>query len=53
VLIAGNGYGHGVGLCQEGAMKMAEVGYSFDKILRYYYTNIHLIDLSLLDFFKD
>lgn len=53
VLIAGNGYGHGVGLCQEGAMKMAEVGYSFDKILRYYYTDIHLIDLSLLDFFKD
>lgn len=53
VLITGNGYGHGVGLCQEGAMKMAEFGYSFDKILRYYYTNIHLIDLSLLDFFKE
>lgn len=53
VLITGNGYGHGVGLCQEGAMKMAELGYPFDKILRYYYTNIHMIDLSLLDFFKD
>lgn len=53
VLITGNGYGHGVGLCQEGAMKMSELGYEFDKILRYYYTNIHLVDLSLLDFFKD
>ncbi len=53
VLITGNGYGHGVGLCQEGAMKMAERGIPFDKILHYYYTNIHLIDLSLLDFFKD
>lgn len=53
VLIAGNGYGHGVGLCQEGAMKMAELGHPFDKILKYYYSNIHLVDLSLLDFFKD
>lgn len=53
ILLSGNGFGHGVGLCQEGAMRMANLGYSFDKILRYYYTNIHLVNLSLLDFFKD
>jgi stage II sporulation protein D len=33
----GIGYGHGVGLCQWGAKKMAESGYPYRKILQYYY----------------
>ncbi len=33
----GKGYGHGVGLSQCGAHDMAELGYSFDKILSIYY----------------
>lgn len=52
VVFSGKGFGHGVGLCQEGAMHMAEKGFSYTKILNYYYTNIHLIRLSQLDFFK-
>ena len=40
--IQGNGYGHGVGLCQWGAKEMAEMGYSYDKILKYYYPGGHL-----------
>ncbi|RMG80017.1 MAG: hypothetical protein D6707_07095, partial [Bacteroidetes bacterium] len=52
IYIYGNGFGHGVGLCQEGAMKMAELGYTYDEILHYYYSNVHLIHLSALDFFK-
>ncbi|MBI4931910.1 MAG: SpoIID/LytB domain-containing protein [Bacteroidetes bacterium] len=52
VVFTGKGFGHGVGLCQEGAMRMAEKGYSYTKILNYYYTNIHLIRFSQLDFFK-
>ena len=52
VVFSGKGFGHGVGLCQEGAMRMAEKGYSYTKILNFYYTNIHLIRFSQLDFFN-
>lgn len=37
VILSGRGFGHGVGLCQEGAMKMAKEGYKYDQILRYYF----------------
>ena len=53
VKFTGNGFGHGVGLCQEGAMKMANIGYKYNEILQYYYTDIHLVNLSIIDFFKD
>lgn len=33
----GVGYGHGAGLCQWGARKMAECGYRYKDILKYYY----------------
>ncbi len=52
VTFIGQGFGHGVGLCQEGAIHMSELGYSYREILNYYYTNIHLIQLSTLNFFK-
>jgi len=52
VVFTGKGFGHGVGLCQEGAMRMAEKGYSYTKILNFYYANIHLIRFSQLDFFN-
>jgi len=52
VTFIGQGFGHGVGLCQEGAIHMAELGYSFREILNFYYANIHLIQLSTLNFFK-
>ena len=39
----GGGYGHGVGMSQYGAGFMAsELGFSFDKILKHYYTGITL-----------
>lgn len=34
----GKGWGHGVGLSQEGAKGMANAGYTFDQILAHYYT---------------
>lgn len=37
VLLKGRGYGHGVGLCQEGAMNMAKSGLNYEQILRYYF----------------
>lgn len=53
VMLKGRGYGHGVGLCQIGAMEMAGQGYSYSEILNYYYSGVHIIDLSALDFFKE
>jgi stage II sporulation protein D len=52
VILEGHGYGHGVGLCQEGAMNMAKRGIPYDEILHYYYNNIHLVNLSVIDFFR-
>lgn len=52
ISLNGKGFGHGVGLCQEGAMKMADLGYSFLEILRFYYTGVHLIDLEWIDFYR-
>jgi len=37
VTIQGQGFGHGVGMCQYGAMGMAEAGYRHDEIVRHYY----------------
>jgi len=38
VILRGHGYGHGVGLSQEGAIRMVGLGYDYDSILRHYYT---------------
>jgi lipid-A-disaccharide synthase len=37
VVLRGKGFGHGVGLSQEGAFRMARMGYSVEEILRHYY----------------
>jgi len=52
VIIWGKGYGHGVGLCQEGAMRMAALNYSYKEILHFYYRDVNLVDLKALDFFR-
>lgn len=46
VLIHGKGYGHGVGMSQEGAMEMARQGYSYSDILRFYFYNVRIMDIS-------
>lgn len=46
VILYGRGFGHGVGLCQEGAMQMAKKGYSFDQILQFYYPGAVLTEHS-------
>ena len=53
VLLSGRGFGHAVGLCQEGAMAMARAGISYADILHHYYAEVHLVDLTTLDFFRD
>ena len=48
----GRGYGHGIGLCQEGAMRMTKLGYSYKDIIHFYYKDVHLVDQSALNYFK-
>ncbi len=43
-ILMGKGYGHGVGLSQEGAINMARKGYHFTEILNYYYHEIMIIN---------
>ncbi|HEV2826088.1 MAG TPA: SpoIID/LytB domain-containing protein [Pyrinomonadaceae bacterium] len=38
----GRGWGHGVGMCQVGAYGLAKQGFTFDLILKAYYTGIEL-----------
>jgi stage II sporulation protein D len=39
---SGRGWGHGVGMCQVGAYGLAKQGWSFEQILKAYYTGIEL-----------
>ncbi len=41
-IIKGRGFGHGVGMCQVGAMGMADMGYNYKEILKHYYSHVKL-----------
>lgn len=42
IKIRGAGYGHGVGLCQCGAIGMARKGWTYDRIIPYYYSGVQI-----------
>jgi stage II sporulation protein D len=46
VLLKGKGYGHGVGLCQEGAMMMAQKGFDYRQIIDFYYSGVWITDIK-------
>lgn len=46
IMLRGRGFGHGVGLCQEGAIQMAALGYRYQDIINFYYRGVRL---KLLD----
>lgn len=41
-IFKGRGWGHGVGMCQVGAYGLAKQGWSYEQILKAYYTGIEL-----------
>jgi stage II sporulation protein D len=43
VRFLGRGWGHGVGLCQNGAYGLARAGKTFDEILKTYYTGVEIV----------
>lgn len=53
LIFKGRGFGHGVGMCQEGAMRMAKLGYKYPDVINFYYQKTQLIDLHKLSFFRD
>lgn len=53
ITLYGKGFGHGVGLCQEGGIEMAKQGFSYIDILKYYYKNVFIVNQRALLFFKE
>ncbi len=51
VILKGRGYGHGVGLCQEGAMEMGRRGFKYDEIISFYYKYVNLVPVSTLQIY--
>lgn len=52
MVLVGQGFGHGVGLCQEGAIRQAQLGYNFEDIIHFYYYNVKIIPYQYIAFFK-
>jgi stage II sporulation protein D len=46
IILKGRGYGHGVGLCQEGAMEMAARGFNYKQIIDFYYFGVLISDIK-------
>ena len=46
VILEGRGYGHGVGLSQEGAVRKIREGFSVEEVLKFYYRGVELIRLN-------
>lgn len=42
IVFSGKGWGHGVGMSQHGANGMAEIGYTFEQILKHYYKDVEI-----------
>lgn len=42
IKIVTNGYGHGVGMSQYGALALSKKGYKYDEILKHYYTGVEI-----------
>jgi len=40
ITLSGSGFGHGIGMCQVGAIERSKTGQSFDEILKAYYTGV-------------
>jgi stage II sporulation protein D len=48
VVLRGLGYGHGVGLCQEGAMEMGRRGFKYGEMISFFYKNVNFVPVNTL-----
>ena len=51
VVLIGKGYGHGVGLCQEGGIVMAKT-HSYKEVLHHYYKNVSIMPISKVEYYR-
>ena len=42
IILRGGGFGHGIGMSQYGAKSMAETGFSYEDIVKYYYKDVEI-----------
>ncbi|MDY6968770.1 MAG: SpoIID/LytB domain-containing protein [Spirochaetota bacterium] len=52
MVLKGQGWGHGVGMCQWGARGMALKGAGYKDILKYYYKGISIININRLKYVR-
>jgi stage II sporulation protein D len=52
VVLLGRGYGHGVGMCQEGAMRMAKSGFDYVQIIKFYFPGVELKSQSTVEYYN-
>lgn len=45
-LLCGGGYGHGLGMSQNGANGLAKNGYTYEEILNFFYNDIELVNIQ-------
>lgn len=48
IVLCGKGYGHGVGMCQEGASNMAKRGFTYSDIINYYYKSVDIVNINTI-----
>lgn len=46
VHLLGRGYGHGIGMCQQGAMEKARKGYTAEQILQAYFQGVSVVSVE-------
>ena len=47
IRLTGRGYGHGIGMCQFGAIGRARAGQTYEQILKAYYTGVEICNISV------
>lgn len=52
VVFLGNGFGHGVGLCQEGAMARSRERELYSDILHFYYRDVYIVDKAKVPYYR-
>jgi stage II sporulation protein D len=51
VVFIGKGYGHGVGLCQEGGIVMAKT-HNYQEVLYHYYKDVSIMSISKVEYYR-
>lgn len=53
IRLRGRGYGHGVGMCQDGAMQMARRGKIYREIIQHYFYGVSIVNYTEANGFTD